>query len=211
MTRLVTDQQSGKIEGRTVLTLALSTITINGRPVDVTSTDVKTESSSRGKRSAGVIGGTAALGAIIGANCGRRQGSGHRRGIGSGGGHRRGSPDQRTEGQDSLGNQTDVPAAEPRSAMRLAAAALVLTLAAGHCAFAGRNDVVEGNPASPVKVLIYDDLQCSDCARFRVSARREDSPKVRIEGRVCSSRFPAGKARLGAPRGDRGALGLRAE
>jgi protein-disulfide isomerase len=30
-----------------------------------------------------------------------------------------------------------------------------------------RTDMVEGNPASPVKVLIYDDLQCSDCARFR--------------------------------------------
>jgi len=75
LTRLVTDQQSGKIEGRTVLTLALSTITINGRPVDVTSTDVKTESSSRGKRSAGVIGGTAALGAIIGGIAGGGKGA----------------------------------------------------------------------------------------------------------------------------------------
>ena len=75
VTRLVTDQQSGKIEGRTVLTLALSTITINGRPMDVTSSDVKTESSSRGQRSAGVIGGTAALGAIIGAIAGGGKGA----------------------------------------------------------------------------------------------------------------------------------------
>jgi hypothetical protein len=75
VTRLVADQQSGKIEGRTVLTLALSTITINGRTVDVTSTDVKTESSSRGARSAGVIGGTAALGAIIGAIAGGGKGA----------------------------------------------------------------------------------------------------------------------------------------
>ena len=75
MTKLVTDQQSGKIEGRTVLTLPLSTITVNGRPVDVTSTDVKTESSSRGQRSAGVIGGTAALGAIIGAIAGGGKGA----------------------------------------------------------------------------------------------------------------------------------------
>lgn len=75
MTKLVTDQQSGKIEGRTVLTLALSTITVNGSPVDVTSTDVKTESSSRGQRSAGVIGGTAALGAIIGAIAGGGKGA----------------------------------------------------------------------------------------------------------------------------------------
>jgi hypothetical protein len=75
VTKLVADQQSGKIEGRTVLTLALSTITVNGRPVDVTSTDVKTESSSRGQRSAGVIGGTAALGAIIGAIAGGGKGA----------------------------------------------------------------------------------------------------------------------------------------
>jgi hypothetical protein len=75
VTRLVTDQQSGKIEGRTVLTLALSTIAINGRPVDVTSSDVKTESSSRGARSAGVIGGATALGAIIGAVAGGGKGA----------------------------------------------------------------------------------------------------------------------------------------
>jgi len=75
MTKLVQAQQSGKIEGRTVLTLALSTITINGRPVDVTSTDVRTESSSRGARSAGVIGGATALGAIIGGIAGGGKGA----------------------------------------------------------------------------------------------------------------------------------------
>ncbi|NWF85183.1 MAG: thioredoxin domain-containing protein, partial [Bryobacteraceae bacterium] len=26
---------------------------------------------------------------------------------------------------------------------------------------------VEGNPSSPVRVVIYEDLQCSDCAAFR--------------------------------------------
>jgi hypothetical protein len=75
LTKLVEDQQSGKIEGRTVLTLALSTIAVNGRQVDVTSTDVKTESSSRGARSAGVIGGATALGAIIGAVAGGGKGA----------------------------------------------------------------------------------------------------------------------------------------
>jgi len=67
LTKLVDDQQSGKIEGRTVLTMALVSITVNGQPVPVTSSDVKTESSSRGARSAGVIGGGTALGAIVGA------------------------------------------------------------------------------------------------------------------------------------------------
>jgi hypothetical protein len=82
LTKLVDDQQSGKIQGKTVLTLALSTITVNGRPVDVTSTDVKTESASRGSRSGKVIGGTAALGAIIGAIAGG--GTGAAIGAGSG-------------------------------------------------------------------------------------------------------------------------------
>jgi hypothetical protein len=75
LTKLVQDQQSGKIQGRTVLTLALSTVTVNGSPIDVTSTDVKTESSSRGARSGKVIGGTAALGAIIGAIAGGGKGA----------------------------------------------------------------------------------------------------------------------------------------
>jgi hypothetical protein len=75
LTRLVEDQQSGKIEGRTVLKLALQTITINGTPVPVTSSDVQQESSSRGARSAKVIGGTAALGALIGGLAGGGKGA----------------------------------------------------------------------------------------------------------------------------------------
>jgi hypothetical protein len=75
LTKLVDDQQSGKIEGRTVLTLALVSISVNGQPVPVTSSDVKTESSSRGARSAGVIGGGAALGAIVGALAGGGKGA----------------------------------------------------------------------------------------------------------------------------------------
>ena len=73
--KLVQDQQSGKIEGRTALTLALVSISVNGQPVAVTSSDVKTESSSRGARSAGVIGGGTALGAIVGALAGGGKGA----------------------------------------------------------------------------------------------------------------------------------------
>lgn len=75
LTKLVQDQKSGKIEGKTVLTLAIQTVTVNGRPVDVTTTDVQTASTSRGKRSAGVVGGGAALGAIIGAIAGGGKGA----------------------------------------------------------------------------------------------------------------------------------------
>jgi len=42
-------------------------------------------------------------------------------------------------------------------------------LIAASCMLAGaaRTDIVEGNPSSPVRVVIYGDLQCSDCAHFR--------------------------------------------
>jgi hypothetical protein len=73
--RLVDDQQSGKISGRTVLTLAATSININGRPVDVTTGDVQQASGSRGSRSAKVIGGATALGAIIGAAAGGGRGA----------------------------------------------------------------------------------------------------------------------------------------
>ena len=38
--KLVEDQQSGKFEGKTVLTLALTDITINGQMIDTTTGDV---------------------------------------------------------------------------------------------------------------------------------------------------------------------------
>ena len=38
-----------------------------------------------------------------------------------------------------------------------------------YCAalYGARPEMVEGNPASSVKVIIYEDLQCSDCLTFR--------------------------------------------
>jgi len=75
LTKLVDEEQSGKIEGRAVLKLALVSISVNGQPIPVTSSDVRTESSSRGERSAGVIGGGTALGAIVGALAGGGKGA----------------------------------------------------------------------------------------------------------------------------------------
>ena len=73
--KLVNDQQSGKIEGRTVLTLDLVSLNINGRDVEIDTTSVSEQSASRGARSGKVIGGTAALGAIIGAVAGGGKGA----------------------------------------------------------------------------------------------------------------------------------------
>lgn len=72
---LVDSRQGGRIEGRTTLTLDLRSVTVNGKSYDVTTTGVAEASGSRGKRSAEVIGGTAALGAIIGAVAGGGRGA----------------------------------------------------------------------------------------------------------------------------------------
>ncbi len=79
---LVQSKQSGKIQGRTVLTLQLRSVTVNGQSHDVVSSDVVQASASRGARSAKVIGGTTALGAIIGGIAGG--GAGAAIGAGSG-------------------------------------------------------------------------------------------------------------------------------
>jgi hypothetical protein len=87
LTKLVQDQRSGKIQGRTAVTLALANIAINGQPVEVTSTDITEQSESQGAKSAKVIGGTAALGTIIGALAGGGKGAaiGAVSGAGAGG------------------------------------------------------------------------------------------------------------------------------
>jgi hypothetical protein len=72
---LIAARQSGKIEGRTVLTLDLKDVAVNGRNYDIVTTGVSQTSGSRGERSAKVIGGTAALGTIIGAIAGGGKGA----------------------------------------------------------------------------------------------------------------------------------------
>jgi hypothetical protein len=72
---LIDAKQSGKIEGRTVLTVDLKNVTVNGRTYDIVTTGVSRASGSRGERSAKVIGGAAALGAIIGAAAGGGRGA----------------------------------------------------------------------------------------------------------------------------------------
>ena len=72
---LIDAKKSGKIEGKTVLTLDLKSVTVNGRSYDIVTTGVPQASGSRGARSAKVIGGATALGAIIGAAAGGGKGA----------------------------------------------------------------------------------------------------------------------------------------
>jgi protein-disulfide isomerase len=59
--------------------------------------------------------------------------------------------------------------------------------------YAAHTDVVEGNPASPVRVIIYDDLQCGDCARFRVMFDEKILPKYGAKVAFIHRDFPLGK------------------
>jgi len=73
--KLVDAKESGKLTGRTTLTLDLMSLKVNGRMVDVNTEAVTEESSSRGARTAKVAGGTAVLGTIIGAIAGGGKGA----------------------------------------------------------------------------------------------------------------------------------------
>src|SRR5579864_2701592 len=73
--KLVDSKESGKLTGRTELTMDLMSVKVNGGMVDLNTQTVSQESSSRGARTAKVAGGTAALGAIIGAIAGGGKGA----------------------------------------------------------------------------------------------------------------------------------------
>jgi hypothetical protein len=75
VTKLVELKESGKIAGGGQLTLDLASISVDGRMVDVSAQSVTTAGQSRKGESAKVIGGTAALGAIIGAIAGGGKGA----------------------------------------------------------------------------------------------------------------------------------------
>ena len=73
--KLTEDKQSGKISGKTELTLDVVSVQINGRMVDVATEEVSRASASRTGKSGQVIGGGTALGAIIGAIAGGGKGA----------------------------------------------------------------------------------------------------------------------------------------
>ena len=74
-TILTNARQSGKFEGKAELTLDIESIQADGRTYPVRTTGVVEASNGRGSRTAKVVGGTAALGAIIGAIAGGGKGA----------------------------------------------------------------------------------------------------------------------------------------
>jgi hypothetical protein len=81
--KLVEEHESGKLTGKTSLTLAMQQLQVNGNMVDVKTEKVTKTSGSRGKKTAAVAGGGAALGAVVGALAGG--GTGAAVGAASGG------------------------------------------------------------------------------------------------------------------------------
>jgi hypothetical protein len=75
VTKLVDMKDPSKLSGGGQLTLDLASVAINGKPVEVESQAVSQQGESRSRDSATVIGGTAALGAIIGAIAGGGRGA----------------------------------------------------------------------------------------------------------------------------------------
>ncbi len=88
--KLVDAKDSGRLTGRADLTLALQSVSINGRMVDLNTQSINKESGSQGEKTAKVAGGTAVVGAIIGAIAGGGKGAA----IGAGAGAAAGAGSQ---------------------------------------------------------------------------------------------------------------------
>jgi hypothetical protein len=73
--KLVEDKQAGRLTGRSELTLDLQSITVDGRPVDIVTSEVTQQGESRTRQSARRTGGGAAVGALIGAIAGGGKGA----------------------------------------------------------------------------------------------------------------------------------------
>jgi outer membrane biosynthesis protein TonB len=84
--KIVQASSAGKFKGTSELTVALDTITYQGKTYVFSTSDVQEKGGSRGKRSAAVIGGSAALGALIGGLAGGGKGAAIGAGVGAGGG-----------------------------------------------------------------------------------------------------------------------------
>lgn len=66
MVKLVESKEAGKLTGRAELTIALQSVTVDGRSIPINTQNITQESDARGKRTATKAGGGAVLGAIIG-------------------------------------------------------------------------------------------------------------------------------------------------
>jgi protein-disulfide isomerase len=70
---------------------------------------------------------------------------------------------------------------------------LVATILAAMSAFPAAQHLIEGAAQSPVRVIIYEDLQCPDCADFRVMLDEKLLPRYAATVRFEHRDFPLAK------------------
>ena len=70
---------------------------------------------------------------------------------------------------------------------------VLLTVLAAAACLAAQQPLIEGRAESPVRVLIYEDLQCSDCARFRVMMDQQILPRYAEKVAFVHRDFPLAK------------------
>jgi hypothetical protein len=84
--KLVQAKQSGKLTGKTELTVSLWSLNLNGKTIEIDTQEITEASASRGAKTAKVAGGAAAVGAVIGAVAGGGKGAAIGAGAGAAGG-----------------------------------------------------------------------------------------------------------------------------
>ena len=78
--------------------------------------------------------------------------------------------------------------------MKISAACLtLLVLAASGALAVSRNDIAEGNLASPVRVLIYEDMQAGRAQQFQQMLEQKLLPKYRDKVLFIHRDFPLGR------------------
>ena len=77
--------------------------------------------------------------------------------------------------------------------MKISASCLALLLAASGLAVASRHDVVEGNPYSPVRVLIYEDLESGRGAQFQQMLQQKLLPRYGSRVAFVHRDYPLGR------------------
>ena len=70
---------------------------------------------------------------------------------------------------------------------------LAMGLFIGSIAFTAQQELVEGRADSPVRVVVYEDLQCSDCASFRRMLDQKLLPKYGGQVAFVHKDFPLPK------------------
>jgi hypothetical protein len=108
---VVTTKAQGKFKGEAILTVKLTSITVRGKSYPIATRSYSEMEKGKGKRTAVVTGGGAALGALIGGLAGGGKGAAIGAGVGGGGG---------LAASGATGGKNVTLAAESRVTFRLA-------------------------------------------------------------------------------------------